>query len=496
MDLTSSVFRMVAEECGSAVSLKDREGRYLWANARFTSAFAPGGGFQAGLTDSDLFPPETAQQIREHDAAVFAALGANRPVQSEQVVSQADGEHVYLVDRFPVRDDRGELGLATMAVEITQRSRAEEDILVSRALFKGILDIANDAIVSVDEHQRIVSFNQGAERIFGYAAEEMVGKPLNLLLPPEARPGHASHIAHFRKAPEASRQMGERGQIYGCRKNGEIFPAEASISRIEINGRMTYTAILRDVTRQKQTEQAIRALNADLSSRAGQLEAANRELEAFSYSVSHDLRAPLRGIDGFSQLLIEDYGDILPQAARDALDRVRNATQRMGQLIDDMLNLSRLTRGDLHRERIDISSLTRSIIGELRKSQPERAVEFVIADGMEANADPHLMQVLLGNLLGNAWKYTSKHLTARIEIGSTETADQRAAFFVKDDGAGFDMAYAHKLFGAFQRLHGMNEYPGTGIGLATVQRIVHKHGGEVWAEGAVERGATFTFTLV
>jgi PAS domain S-box-containing protein len=369
------------------------------------------------------------------------------------------------------------------------------DLLASRALFKGIVDIAADAIISTDTTQRIVLFNQGAERIFGYTADEVMGKPLAVLLPEDARGSHARHVVHFGAQPQTARQMGERGQIRGRRKNGEVFPAEASISRITVDGQTTYTAILRDVTQQREYEAAIEKLNTDLEHRAAQLELANRELEAFSYSVSHDLRAPLRSIDGFSQVLIEDYADALPQAGRDVLERVRAASQRMGQLIDDILNLSRLTRGEVRRRPVDMSAIARQVADDLAKSDADRKVTFTIADGVAAEADPHLIQVVLSNLLGNAWKYTGRHDTAAIEFGTKTLDDGRRAFFVKDDGAGFDMAYAHKLFGPFQRLHGMNDYPGTGVGLATVQRIIHKHGGEVWADAAVEQGATFTFTL-
>lgn len=370
-----------------------------------------------------------------------------------------------------------------------------QDVLASRELFKGILDIAADAIVSVDESQRIVLFNQGAERIFQFQAEEVLGRPLDLLLPSRVHAVHRRHIAKFKAAESASRHMGERGNIFGRRKDGSIFPAEASISRILINGRVIFTAILRDVTQNREAEEAIRRLNADLEHRAIQLENANRELEAFSYSVSHDLRQPLRSIDGFSQVLIEDYAQTLGADGRDALDRIRAASQRMAQLIDDILNLSRLTRGTLDRHSVNLSEIADAVVTELRRTQADRQVETVITPELTDNGDPHLLRIVLTNLLGNAWKYTSRHASARIVFGATEHADGRRVYFIQDDGVGFDMTYSDKLFGAFQRLHGVDEYPGTGVGLATVQRIIHKHGGEVWAEGAVGRGATFFFTL-
>jgi light-regulated signal transduction histidine kinase (bacteriophytochrome) len=231
-----------------------------------------------------------------------------------------------------------------------------------------------------------------------------------------------------------------------------------------------------------------------VAQRTAELAAVNKELEAFAYSVSHDLRAPLRSVDGFSQALLEDYGDRLDPDGRDYLQRVRAASQRMGQLIDDLLSLSRLTRREMRHETVDLSALAESTAAHLRLHQPQRQVEFVIQPGVVARGDPHLLQVILDNLLGNAWKFTSRNRQARIEFGCTQV-DHEPAFFVRDDGAGFRMDYADKLFGAFERLHSPDEFEGTGIGLATVQRIIHRHGGRVWAEGEVDRGAVFYFTL-
>jgi signal transduction histidine kinase len=236
----------------------------------------------------------------------------------------------------------------------------------------------------------------------------------------------------------------------------------------------------------------------DLEDANRELEATNRELEAFSYSVSHDLRAPLRSIDGFSQIILEDYAEELDEEGKDYLCRVRTASQKMGRLIDDLLGLSRVTRGALNCKRVDLSALAMEVAEELREARPERKVEFSAQKGLEVWGDPRLLRVALVNLIGNAWKFTEKKHEARIEFGLDEELSRRGhipVYYVRDNGAGFEMIYADKLFGAFQRLHGQDEFEGTGIGLATVQRVVHRHGGRIWAEGEVGRGATFYFTL-
>ncbi len=246
--------------------------------------------------------------------------------------------------------------------------------------------------------------------------------------------------------------------------------------------------------KRKQAEEEIKRLNEHLKQRAIELEVANKELESFSYSVSHDLRAPLRSADGFSQVLLEDYGDKLDAQGKDCVSRIHAASERMAELIDDLLNLSSVTLKEMHREEVNLSTMAQRIAEEFQTTQPERQVEFVITSELVANGDANLLRIALWNLLDNAWKFTGKHPRARIEFGAAEQ-EGKPVYFVGDDGVGFDMTYVHKLFIPFQRLHTHGEFPGTGIGLATVQRIIHRHGGRVWAEGAVEKGATFYFTL-
>jgi PAS domain S-box-containing protein len=361
--------------------------------------------------------------------------------------------------------------------EAQLRSQQESEVSV-----RSIMDAVPDAVLVTDIEGRVVFLNPSASRLFGYVPEDLLGKPVEALVPKAYRPRHERFRAGYMQDPKV-RTMATQMDICGLRADGTEFPITVNLGFSEIRGEKLYIATIHDLTELRQTQRHVDELNA-----------LNQELEAFSYAVSHDLRAPLRSIDGFSQILQEEHGAQLNEGGRDCATRIRKAAQRMGMLIDDMLNLSRITRNNLSRSDVNLSALAQELATALQTNTPERETEFAIQPGVTAFCDPGMLRIALDNLLGNSWKFTSTRSPAHIEFGQVKV-NGSSAYFVRDDGVGFDMAYAGKLFGAFQRLHEAREYSGTGIGLATVQRIVHKHGGKIWAEAEPGKGATFYFTL-
>jgi PAS domain S-box-containing protein len=370
---------------------------------------------------------------------------------------------------------------ATLQAERARKESRQSD--EQRFQLAAIVESSGDAIIGSSLDGLIQSWNQGAERLFGYAAKEVVGRPISLLLPP-GRQGEEALVARLAKGESAT-----PFETVRRRKDGSDLDVSVTVSPIR-NSRgdlVGSSMAARDISDWKRAEaEVLRAREA--------AEAANRELEAFNYSVAHDLRAPLRAIDGFSHVLLEDYGNALDAEGQHLLHRVRNAAQHMGRLIDGLLALGRLTRMSIRSQPVDLSELGHAAAERLKESQPDRVVEFVIGDGFVENGDSALLGAAIENLLSNAWKFTRNQPNARIEFGCVQEGGQ-TAYFVRDNGAGFDMAFVSKLFGVFQRLHTPSEFEGTGVGLATVQRIVHRHGGRVWAEGKVGEGASFHFTF-
>ena len=382
------------------------------------------------------------------------------------------------------------LGLARHQIH---RLEAEQLVRLSEARLRAVTETASDAIISADRQGIVRYFNPGAEKTFGLAEQDIVGRPLTALMPDRFRQLHTEGFQRYLETRDP-KVVGQTVELVGLRKDGREFPIELALASSEVDGELFFTAIVRDITKRAEAEREIQDLNRRLQLDNAELEAVNKELEAFSYSVSHDLRAPLRAIDGFSQALVEDAGPLLKPEHHTHLNRVRQAAQRMGLLIDDLIKLARVTRTDVHIGDVDLSDIAQTLAISLQDSAPERQAEFVIAPNLETKGDPRLMQVALDNLLSNSWKFTAPRSPARIEFGTT-VADGKPAFFVRDNGVGFDMSYAGKMFGAFQRFHDAREFAGTGIGLATVQRIIHKHGGRIWAESQPGEGATFYFTL-
>ncbi|MDB6121168.1 MAG: sensor signal transduction histidine kinase [Pedosphaera sp.] len=440
-----------------------------------------------------VYTPASWERLRP---AVERALQTGTPYELELEVIRADGQRAWVTSRGEAqRDASGRIvKLRGTTQDITARKLAEEALHRSEQKFETIFRSSPVALsVSELETGRFIEINEALLRLMhGTSFDQMVGRTsleIGMITLDERK-----------KITDAALRFGQvdRLEITAQRLDGELFMAEVSLSPYELEGKSYLLTNVVDITERKLAREEIHRLNLDLekrvAERTAELAFANRELESFSYSVSHDLRSPLRVVDGFSKLLQEEYSAQLNPEAREYLTHISTAAERMDQLIRGLLNLSRITRTQFRRRPVNLSAMASNIAEELHETEPQRVVQFVIAPKLSVTGDPDLLRSVLQNLLGNAWKYTGKHPQAKIEFGAARIGGE-TAFYVRDDGAGFEADNTERLFNAFQRLHGAEEFPGTGIGLATVQRIIQRHGGRIWAEGAVEKGATFYFTI-
>jgi diguanylate cyclase (GGDEF)-like protein/PAS domain S-box-containing protein len=439
---------------------------------------------QSHLPEGSFVKPNTEQALRR---------------KAEEIVLEARGQppqNFELLSMEQMRQALHELQVhqIELSMQNEELSRVQAEVDAARARYFDLYELAPLGYVTLGSGGRILEANLRAAALLGVARSSLTGQPFTRHIVRTDQ----DHYYRFRK------RLAETGAPQACelqmsRKEGPAFWArlEAAIAQDD-DGSSVYRIVVSDISERKQSEAHILKLNALLEQRVeertSQLSAALSELGSFSYSVSHDLRSPLRAVDGFSQMLSESYGDKLDDEGKELIDRLRKAAQRMGELIDGLLALSRLSRSELNRAPLDLSDMAAKIVARLKEAHPEHPVDFAIAAGLTTNADPVLVQAVLENLIGNAWKYTGKREGAEAEFSAFDQDGQRV-FFIRDNGVGFDPAYADRLFQAFQRLHAAEEFAGTGIGLATVRRIVSRHGGKVWADGEVGNGATFYFTL-
>jgi len=409
--------------------------------------------------------------------------------EGELVHYRRDGVAVTVSSRWALQRDTGGKPAQILEVnrDITQRKIEENR-------FRSLVESAPDAVVIVNQKGEIQVVNAQTQELFGYSREELIGKPVETLVPERFRTPHVEHRGQYLHSP-ARRPMGAGLQLRGRRKDGSEFPVEISLAPIETEEGVLISSAIRDITERARSEERIQELNEELNKRIAELRAINKELETFSYSVSHDLRAPLRHIDGFARILNDELGGTLSPNARDYLDRILQAAGHMGHLVDDLLNLARIGRKQLSREKVNLGTLLREAMEDLTQGANGRTIEWKIEPLPDADCDPGLIKLVFANLISNAVKFTRNQPHTRIEVAALPQSNGTQTFFVRDNGVGFNRKYADKLFGVFQRLHSETEFEGTGVGLATVQRIIHRHGGEIWAESAPGQGATFFFTL-
>jgi PAS domain S-box-containing protein len=514
-----ALLESILDHTPALVFLKDLQGRYLFVNRRFEQVSGRSRLELKGKTVFDLSPPDLAQIAATHQQTVVAT---GEPVEVEETVLYSDGPRPHLAVKFPLRDAAGKIyATAGISTDVTERKRMEEalreakDQLEKRVQertaelaranealrqnerrFRALIEQGGDSIAVINAENKILYLSPAVTAVEGYTPDELIGRSGLEHTHPDDLPRLQEVVQKLLAQPGKPMPLVWRRR----HKNGHWIWLEGVgtnlINDPAVGGIVTN---YRDITERKKAEEEIRLLNAELEQRVrlrtAQLEAANKELESFSYSVSHDLRAPLRHVDGFVDMLARHSGDKLDDRGRRYLKVITDAARQMGNLIDDLLVFSRMGRMELRRHSVDLNALVHEAVTGLQSDLAGREIIWKIFPLPQVQADAAMLRQVLANLIGNAVKYTRPRQPAEIEIAAANPTATELVFFVRDNGVGFDMQYVHKLFGVFQRLHRAEEFEGTGIGLANVQRIIHRHGGRAWDEGKIDGGATFYFTL-
>ncbi|MDD5297059.1 MAG: PAS domain-containing protein [Rhodocyclaceae bacterium] len=460
-------------------------------NHRFEEMFGYGYG-EVSDKSMDLFFPTAAEAERVRGIA-YPAMARGEHFSMETELRRKNGASLWcLLSAHAAMPEQPDNGCIWVFADLSQQKRAMDALRHERDFSNALIGHLPGLFCLLDDHRRIVRWNTNFEAQTGFSAREILQLTWDQLFTDEVRPAAEQLMQEAWGSGAASRQIPLKNKF------AQLNPYLFTCVRVEVDNEENLALLGLDVTEREQVAQRIREINENLEqrvkSRTTELEIANKELESFSYSVSHDLSTPLRGIDGFSHLLEQDYASQLDELGRNYIQRIRNAARRMQQLIDDLLSLSRVSRDDMQKDRCNLAQIARTILSDLHYQEPHRAVQETIPDSIVVMGDPNLLTIAMENLLRNAWKFSSGHKDTHIRVGAVDKEGEHV-YFVADNGAGFDMKHTAQLFGPFQRLHHPSEFEGTGIGLAIVSRIIQRHGGRIWAEAEVEKGATFYFTL-